>query len=144
MTVSEIKSFIKYDIVRFGGKYNMIVDWSEASTAAGLSVEEYRHVLDNYSEFYNEMNGPWYIILVNTEKDSYTRQMKEDNFRERCESVGLELDHSNTYKADIDQLRAFYETKRLPNYFVIRRSLGPDGEEIDREMFREYFNKTTN
>lgn len=49
--------FDKYERVRRSGRFNMIMDAAEAAYYAGLSIDDYCWVLNNYSELKKKYYG---------------------------------------------------------------------------------------
>lgn len=49
MTIpQEIENWFKYEKVRRGGKFNMIMEWESAAKEANLSKKEYNNVIKRY------------------------------------------------------------------------------------------------
>lgn len=48
------EKFERYEAVRVSGKYNMITECVAAAKEAGLTIEEYKDVIKNYSQYQAE------------------------------------------------------------------------------------------
>ena len=48
------EKFQKYMNVQNEGKYNMLTESVEASKAANLTLEEYKEIIRNYSDYYDK------------------------------------------------------------------------------------------
>lgn len=52
--MSEQEMFENYERVRKSGVYNMIMQANEAATDAGLTMDQYMFVINNYSDLYRK------------------------------------------------------------------------------------------
>lgn len=48
------EKFAKYMKVQKEGKYNMLTEGIDAANEAGLTFEEYKEIIRNYSNYYDE------------------------------------------------------------------------------------------
>lgn len=48
------EEFLKYERTRIIGKYNMYMQREEAANEAGLPIEKYNYIIDNYKGFYQK------------------------------------------------------------------------------------------
>jgi len=48
------EKFLAYYKVQMSGKYNMIMEATAAMNDAGLNMEEYFNIINNYSKYYNK------------------------------------------------------------------------------------------
>ena len=48
--LSDKEIYNRYEAVRKSGAYNMITDARAAANAAGLTIEEYRYAIKNYTK----------------------------------------------------------------------------------------------
>lgn len=48
-TKKDFRLYEAYEKVRTSGKYNMVTDWALAAKEAGLTQDEYMHVIRHYS-----------------------------------------------------------------------------------------------
>lgn len=51
LTRKELDNFYRYEQVRRGGKYNMIMEAKLAMVEAGLKAKDYADVISHYSEY---------------------------------------------------------------------------------------------
>jgi len=47
------QKFLAYYRVQMGGRYNMIMEATQAMKDAGLTREEYFNIIKNYNKYYN-------------------------------------------------------------------------------------------
>ena len=99
---SNIKNWLKYEKVRRGGEYNMIMNAYSASVDAGLSMDEYTNIINHYAELKHEAeehlgaekidrftrtNKARYYVVINTNKE--TIEFETDDFMDRVHKIKL-------------------------------------------------------
>lgn len=104
-----LMEFIKYEIVRRDGQYNMIMECSYAADAAGLGMPEYANMLNNYEWCRDQwINGKFKIKqVIHTHGNTYEVFMK-DNFG-KDEIYNFDKALENYEKLALNSINADYE-----------------------------------
>lgn len=79
---NNIEKFIRYEVVRVLGDYNMITEANDAAFMAGLTVEEYLDVIKNYDQLKAHCEA--YRAISKENEDTYTKRFTEMTERYRA------------------------------------------------------------